>query len=110
MYNQYYSGGIGQGYSNPASINNSAVDAHINNAMSMDRESSYSEWSAVSWDGSNGISPLGDAAWLWAGEIKYGYFVDNSLDISEDTALLQPHGGDIFSNIYDWHRVSSIEQ
>jgi len=110
MYNQYYSEVIGQGYSNPASINNSAVDAHIDSAMSMDRESSYSEWSAVSWDGSNGISPLGDAAWLWAGEIKYGYFVDNSLDISEDTALLQPHGGDIFSNIYDWHRVSSIEQ
>ena len=110
MYNQYYSEIIGQGYSNPASINNSAVDAHIDNAMSMDRESSYSEWSAVSWDGSNGISPLGDAAWLWVGEIKYGYFVDQSLDISEETALLQPHGGDIFSNIYDWHRVSSIEQ
>ncbi len=110
MYNQYYSELIGQGYSNPASINNSAVDAHIDNAMSMDRESSYSEWSAVSWDGSNGISPLGDAAWLWVGEIKYGYFVDQSLDISEETALLQPHGGDIFSNIYDWHRVSSIEQ
>lgn len=110
MYNQYYSGGIGQGYSNPASINNSAVDEHIDNAMSMDRNASYAEWSAVSWDGSNGISPLGEAGWLWAGEIKYGYFVDNSLDISEDTALLQPHGGDIFSNIYDWHRVSSIEQ
>lgn len=110
MYNQYYSELIGQGYSNPASINNSAVDAHIDNAMSMDRESSYSEWSAVSWDGSNGISPLGDASWLWVGEIKYGYFVDQSLDISEETALLQPHGGDIFSNIYDWHRVSSIEQ
>lgn len=110
MYNQYYSELIGQGYSNPASINNSAIDAHIDNAMSMDRESSYSEWSAVSWDGSNGISPLGDAAWLWVGEIKYGYFVDQSLDISEETALLQPHGGDIFSNIYDWHRVSSIEQ
>lgn len=110
MYNQYYSELIGQGYSNPASINNSAVDAHIDNAMSMDRESSYSEWSGVSWDGSNGISPLGDAAWLWVGEIKYGYFVDQSLDISEETALLQPHGGDIFSNIYDWHRVSSIEQ
>ncbi len=110
MYNQYYSELIGQGYSNPASINNSAIDAHIDNAMSMDRESSYSEWSAVSWDGSNGISPLGDASWLWVGEIKYGYFVDQSLDISEETALLQPHGGDIFSNIYDWHRVSSIEQ
>ena len=44
------------------------------------------------------------------GEIKYGYFVDDSLDISNDTALLQPHGGDIFGNIYDWKRVSSIEK
>ena len=110
MYNQYYSNLSGHEYSNPASVNNSAVDGHINNAMKMDRNSSYSEWSAVSWDGSTGISPLGDAAWLWVGEIKYGYFVDDSLDISEKTALLQPHGGDIFSNIYDWHRVSSIEK
>ena len=110
MYNQYYSNLSGQEYSNPASVNNSAVDGHINNAMKMDRNASYSEWSAVSWDGSTGISPLGDAAWLWVGEIKYGYFVDDSLDISEKTALLQPHGGDIFSNIYDWHRVSSIEK
>ena len=109
IMSEYYGDYAGQGYSNPALVNNTAVNTHIDNAMKSDRESSYSEWSAVSWDGSTGISPLGDSAWLWAGEIKYGYFVDDSLDISEDTALLQPHGGDIFSNIYDWHRVSSIE-
>lgn len=110
LMSEYYGEYAGQSYNNPALVNNSAVDKHIDTARSMDRESSYSEWSGVSWDGSEGISPLGDAAWLWAGEIKYGYFVDDSLDISEDTALLQPHGGDIFSNIYDWHRVSSIEK
>ena len=110
MMSEYYGDYAGVGYSNPALVNNTAVNTHIDNAMKMDRESSYSEWSDVSWDGSTGISPLGDAAWLWAGEIKYGYFVDDSLDISEDTALLQPHGGDIFSNICDWHRVSSIEK
>ena len=109
LMSEYYGDYAGQGYSNPALVNNSAVNSHIDNAMKMDRESSYSEWSDVSWDGNTGISPLGDSAWLWAGEIKYGYFVDDSLDISEDTALLQPHGGDIFSNIYDWHRVSSID-
>lgn len=109
IMSEYYGDYAGQGYSNPALVNNTAVNTHIDNAMKSDRESSYSEWSAVSWDGSTGISPLGDSAWLWAGEIKYGYFVDDSLAISEDTALLQPHGGDIFSNIYDWHRVSSIE-
>ena len=110
MKSEYYGPLAGEGYSNPAFENNSAVDKHIENAMKMERNASYAEWSDVSWDGSNGISPLGDAAWLWVGEIKYGYFVDESLDISKDTALLQPHGGDIFSNIYDWHRVSSIDK
>ena len=110
MWSEYYSDQAGVGYNNPALLNNSAVDAHIDNAMKTDRNSSFAEWSAVSWDGNTGISPKGDAAWLWVGEIKYGYYVDDSLDISNDTQLLQPHGGDIFGNIYDWHRVSSIEK
>ena len=110
MWSEYYSDQAAVGYNNPSLVNNSAVDAHIDNAMKTDRNSSFAEWSAVSWDGNTGISPKGDAAWLWVGEIKYGYFVDDSLDISNDTQLLQPHGGDIFGNIYDWTRVSSIEQ
>ncbi|RPF51523.1 peptide/nickel transport system substrate-binding protein [Methanobrevibacter gottschalkii DSM 11977] len=110
MWSEYYSDQATVGYNNPALINNSAVDKHIDNAMKSDRESSYAEWSAVSWDGQTGISPKGDAAWLWVGEIKYGYFVDESLDISNNTELIQPHGGDIFGNIYDWSRVSSIEK
>lgn len=110
MMSEYHSSMAGVGYSNPAMVNISSVDSHMDKAMTMDRNASYAEWSAASWDGSNGISPLGNASWLWVGEIKYGYFVDNSLDISEDTALLQPHGGDIFSNILDWHRVSPIEK
>ncbi|MCQ2970935.1 MAG: ABC transporter substrate-binding protein [archaeon] len=110
MWSEYYSDQATVGYNNPALINNSAVDKHIDNAMKSDRESSYAEWSAVSWDGQTGISPKGDAAWLWVGEIKYGYFVDESLDISNNTELIQPHGGDIFGNIYDWSRVSSIKK
>ncbi len=110
MWSEYYSDQAGVGYNNPAFINNSAVDAHIDAAMTSDRNASYSEWSKASWDGTTGISPKGDAAWLWVGEIKYGYFVDESLDISNDTALLQPHGGDVFSNIYDWSRTSSIKK
>lgn len=110
LKSEYYSSSAGDSYNNPAFVNISAVDSHIDAAMKLGREQSNSEWSAVSWDGSNGISPRGDASWLWVGEIKYGYFVDNSLDISNETALLQPHGGDIFGNIYDWKRVSSIEK
>ncbi|MBR5954225.1 MAG: ABC transporter substrate-binding protein [Methanobrevibacter sp.] len=110
IWGEYYSDQAGIGYNNPALVNNSAVDKHIDNAMSMDRESSYAEWSAVSWDGNTGISPKGDAAWLWVSEIRYAYFVDDSLDISEDTFKLQPHGGDALGNIYDWTRIASIEE
>ena len=110
MWGEYYSDQAGIGYNNPSLENNTAVDKHIDNAMSMDRNASYSEWSDVSWDGSTGISPKGDAAWLWISEIRYTYFIDDSLDISEDTFKLQPHGGDAFGNIYDWTRVSSIEK
>ncbi len=108
LWSEYYSSQAGKGYNNPSIVNSSVIDGHIDAALSSDREASYSEWSDVVWDGSNGIAPVGDASWLWIGEIKYGYFVDDSLDISNDTALLQPHGGDIFGNLKDWKRVSSI--
>ena len=108
MYGEYYSNQAGIGYNNPSLVNNSAVDSHIDKAMSEPREQSYADWSAVSWDGQTGISPKGDAAWLWISEIKYTYFVDDSLDISKDTFKLQPHGGDLFGNIYDWTRISPI--
>ena len=91
-------------------LNDSAIDSHIDKAMAESREASYDDWKAASWDGKTGFSPKGEAPWLWVGEIKYGYFVDDSLDISEDTALIQPHGGDIFGNILDWSRTSSIEE
>ena len=108
IWSEYHSSQIGKGYNNPSIVNNSIFDSHIDAALASDLESSYSQWSNVVWDGSNGIAPGGDASWLWIGEIKYGYFVDDSLDISNDTALLQPHCGDIFGNLNDWKRVSSI--
>lgn len=108
MYGEYYSTQAGIGYNNPSLVNSSAVDGHIDAAMATDRNSSYADWSAVSWDGTTGISPKGEAAWLWIGEIRYTYFVDDTLNISEGTFLLQPHGGDAFGNIYDWTRVASL--
>lgn len=110
LWSEYYSDQAGVGYNNPAFVNNSVIDSHIDNALSSSGNESYSEWAATSLDGDNGISPKGNASWLWVGEMKYGYYVDDSLNISDDTALLQPHGGDIFSNIYDWKRVSSIKK
>ena len=39
--------------------------------------------------------------------MDYTYFVNDTLDISNSTHLIYPHGGDIWGNIYDWKRVDS---
>lgn len=102
LWSEFYSDQSGIGYNNPAFVNNSVVDYHIENALKTEGKKSYSELAAASWDGETGISPKGDAPWLWLTELKYGYYVDDRLDISNNTALLQPQGGDIFGNIWDW--------
>ncbi|WP_405268691.1 ABC transporter substrate-binding protein [Methanobrevibacter sp.] len=107
---EYYSDLAGIGYANPASLNNSVVDRYIDQAMSQDMDDSYGTWSKISWDGNTGVSPKGDAPWLWVAQLKYAYFVDDTLDISNETENIQPHAGDVLSNVEDWHRVSSIEQ
>lgn len=108
LYRQYYGEFAGQGYDNFASYNNSVVNEHIDAAMSSsDENTSYSLWNLVSWDGLTGMSPKGDAAWLWTVFVDYSYFVDNTLDISQNTSTVQTHGGDIFGNIYDWKRTNS---
>ena len=105
LYHQYYGPLAGEGYDNPASYDNSIVNQHMDSALSAPSEdAAYSEWSQVSWDGSTGISPKGDATWLWTAFIGYPYFIDSTLDISPSTATIQPHGADIFGNIYDWKR------
>ncbi|GAA5819256.1 MAG: ABC transporter substrate-binding protein [Methanobrevibacter sp. CfCl-M3] len=99
---------IGHIYDNPSGYNNSAVDSYIKAATNnLNINSSYDDWRKISYDGNTGTSPKGDAAWLWLVTIDYSYFVDNSLNISTETATLQPHGGDIFGNIYNWKRITS---
>ena len=54
---EYYSESFVDGTGNPGHYNSSVVDGHIKNAMKMDRNASFAEWSDVSWDGSHGASP-----------------------------------------------------
>jgi hypothetical protein len=104
LYHEYYSNLSGVGYDNPSFMNNSELDSAIDGAMQSELESSYSQWSQVG----NFVGPEGNASWLWIGQISYTYYVDDSLDISKDTATIQPHGGDVFGNIFDWKRVGSV--
>jgi len=62
-------------------------------------------WKAAAWDGTTGYSEKGDAAWLWMATLKFVYVMDNDLDIG--TPGIQPHGGDLFGNIYEWKRTGN---
>jgi peptide/nickel transport system substrate-binding protein len=95
-----------KGASNIVSLNDSTVDSHIDSAIDAKTEDdSYANWKSVIWDGTTGISPQGDAPWVWIACKDYVYLVKNNLDVSQGTATVPPHGGDIFGNIYDWKRT-----
>lgn len=94
------------GKSNIVSYNNPTVNNHIDSATSAkDEKDSYPIWRSVLWDGQTGISPQGDAPWIWIACKDYTYAIKNNLDVSQGTATVPAHGGDIFGNIYDWRRT-----
>ncbi|MBR4396829.1 MAG: ABC transporter substrate-binding protein, partial [Methanobrevibacter sp.] len=100
---QYDAKVAGEGYDNPEILNDTAVTALIDKAMAQDLDSSYSTWSQASKQANSNYP------YLWIGTMDYTYFVSDDLDISNDTALIYPHGGDIWGNIYDWKRINATE-
>ena len=101
---QYDSRVAAVGYDNPEALNDSAVDSLIDAAMAQDVNASYSTWSQAAQQ-ANSNYPF-----LWVGTMDYTYFVSDSLDISNSTHLIYPHGGDIWGNIYDWKRVNETAE
>ena len=93
----------GQGYNNPTMLNDSNVDALIDDARSQDLESSYSTWTDMVQT-ANEHDP-----YIWIGSIDYTYFVSDDLDISNATHKVFPHGGDIWGNVYDWKHVNATD-
>ena len=101
---QYDSRVAGVGYDNPEYLNDSAVDSLIDTAMGQDLNASYGTWSQASQQANSNYP------YLWIGTMDYTYFVSDSLDISNSTHLIYPHGGDIWGNIYDWNRINETAE
>lgn len=101
LEHQYDSRVGGVNYDNPEVLNDSSVDSMIDSAMKQDLNSSYSTWSQAAQQ-ANSNYPF-----LWIATVDYAYFVNDTLDISNGTHLIYPHGGDIWGNIYDWKRVNA---
>ena len=103
IQHQYDSRVAAVGYDNPEALNDTAVDSLIDAAMAQEANSSYATWSQAAQQ-ANSNYPF-----LWIGTMDYTYFVSDDLDISNDTALIYPHGGDIWGNIYDWNRINATD-
>ena len=103
IQHQYDSRVAAVGYDNPEALNDTAVDSLIDAAMAQETNSSYATWSQAAQQ-ANSNYPF-----LWIGTMDYTYFVSDDLDISNDTALIYPHGGDIWGNIYDWNRINATD-
>ena len=103
IQHQYDSRVAAVGYDNPAMLNDSTVDSLIDSAMSQDINESYATWSSAA-EQANSQHPF-----LWIGTMDYTYFVSDSLDISNDTSIIYPHGGDIWGNIYDWKHINTTD-
>ena len=104
LEHQYDSRVAGVGYDNPEYLNDSAVDSLIDAAMGQDLNASYSTWTQAAQQANS------DNPYLWIGTMDYTYFVSDSLDISNSTHLIYPHGGDIWGNIYDWNRINETAE
>ena len=100
---QYDSRVAGEGYDNPEILNDTQVGTLIDTAMGQDVQSSYATWTQASQQANSNYP------YLWIGTMDYTYFVSDDLDISNGTALIYPHGGDIWGNIYDWTRINATD-
>ncbi|CAK8724201.1 ABC transporter substrate-binding protein [Candidatus Electrothrix laxa] len=104
LYNLFHSRVSGQGYFNAGLYSNPTVDAYLDQALAAATDEEATKfWRAAQWDGSTGVSALGDAPWAWLVNLDHTYLVNQGLDIGTTRVEPHGHGWPITANIVDWH-------
>ncbi|WP_227499948.1 ABC transporter substrate-binding protein [Synechococcus sp. PCC 7335] len=103
MYNLYHSQSAQGDYYNTGYYANAAIDSRLDLAMGAPSEAeAITYWKAAQWDGDEGVTTKGDAAWAWLVNLDHTYFVDECLDVGESQVEPHGHGWPITANIADW--------
>ena len=103
MYNLYHSQAAQGDYYNTGYYANQAIDSTLDLAMGAPSEAeAITYWQAAQWDGDQGVTTKGDAAWAWLVNLDHTYFVDECLDIGQSQVEPHGHGWPITANIADW--------
>lgn len=91
MYNLYHSSAATGDFYNAGYYANAAIDTTLDLAMGApSQEEALVYWKAAQWNGQQGFTTKGDAAWAWLVNLDHTYFVDACLDIG--TPQIEPHG------------------
>ena len=103
MYNLYYSQSAQGDYNNAGYYAAPAIDSTLDLAMGAPSEAeAVAYWKAAQWDGEQGVTTKGDAAWAWLVNLDHTYFIDQCLDVGQSQVEPHGHGWPITTNIADW--------
>ncbi len=103
MYNLYHSQSAQGDYNNAGYYANQAIDGLLDLAMGAPSEAeAITYWQAAQWNGDQGVTTKGDAAWAWLVNLDHTYFVDDCLDVGQSQVEPHGHGWPITANIADW--------
>jgi len=103
VYNLYHSKAAQGGFFNAGYYANPFVDRMLDLAMEAPSEAeAIPFWRAAQWDGKQGFTAKGDAAWAWLVNLDHTYFVHECLDIGQPQVQPHGHGWPITANITRW--------
>ncbi|WP_409969486.1 ABC transporter substrate-binding protein [Bengtsoniella intestinalis] len=106
-YYLYHSDNMGVDYYNPENYSSATTDAHLTAAMSAtDYESSMDAFQAVQWDGTTGVSTLGETPWVWLVNVDHLFFVRDGLSLGNQKIHPHGHAWPVVGNLADWEWVS----
>jgi peptide/nickel transport system substrate-binding protein len=108
MYNLYHGSMAGQGFYNTGYYANKTIDTALDLALGASSEQeALVYWKAAQWDGANGFTTKGDAAWAWLVNLNHTYFVHECLDTGTQQIEPHGHGWPITANITQWQWTCS---
>ncbi|WOD40096.1 ABC transporter substrate-binding protein [Nodosilinea sp. E11] len=103
IYNLYHSQSAQGDFNNAGYYANSVIDSTLDLAMGAPTEAeAIAFWQAAQWDGNQGFTAQGDAAWAWLVNLDHTYFVSDCLDIGQPQVEPHGHGWPITANIAEW--------
>lgn len=103
IYNLYHSKSAQGDFNNAGYYTNAEIDKTLDLAMGAPtQEEANAFWKAAQWNGQQGFTTKGDAAWAWLVNLDHTYFVNACLDIGNPQVEPHGHGWPITTNIAEW--------